>query len=217
MGIFLLLLVAGYIAYRFVADRADDARQASRDTQRIAQRRAALVRDSNAPSSHEAFGDALREASRYREALVAYETAERLMAGGEATGVGILGGGGIENKIRLTRLDLTEEAERPASYLAQVARRESVCRQCGALNTADATHCVQCGLDLPTNTFLETWHRDEIRRPILREIREGVMIIAVVLLALYLSSWMPIEIQGLLLISTICVLGWKGLKAITDK
>jgi ribosomal protein L40E len=217
MDITLLLLVAAFIAYRFLSDRAVDARQAARDTEKIALWRAALVRDPHSPASHESLGDALREAGRYTEALRFYETARGMMEGHEATGAGHLGGGGLDNKIRLVSMDVTEELERPKSYQAQVIRRETICRQCGALNAPDATHCAQCGKGLLSNSFLEAWHRDDIRYPILREVREGAIMVAIVLLALYLASWMPLEIKGVLLLSTIIVLVGKGLRAITDK
>ncbi|MBC7804969.1 MAG: hypothetical protein H7145_02345 [Akkermansiaceae bacterium] len=217
MSVFLLLLVALFIAYRFVSDRADEARQTARDTQKIAQRRAALVRAPDSPSAYESLGDALREASRYAEARASYETARGMMQDHEATGAGHLGGGGLDNKIRLVSLDISEERERPKSYVAQIVRRETVCRQCGCINAPDAHHCVQCGAGLLTNTFLDAWQRDDVRHPILREVREGAVIISVVLLAVYLASWMPIEIKGVLLLSTIIVLAIKGLRAITDK
>lgn len=217
MDITLLLLVAAFIAYRFLSDRAADARQTARDTQKIALWRAALVRDPDSPASYESLGDALREAGRYTEALRSYETARGMMEGHEATGAGHLGGGGLDNKIRLVSMDVTEELERPKSYQAQVIRRETICRQCGMLNAPDATHCTQCGKGLLSNSFLEAWHRDDIRYPILREVREGAIMVAIVLFALYLASWMPLEIKGVLLLATIIVLVGKGLRAITDR
>jgi hypothetical protein len=217
MSVFLLLLVAGYIAYRFLSDRADDARQTARDTQKIAQWRAALVRTPNSPASYESLGDALREAGRYVEARNAYQTAQGMMGEHEATGAGHLGGGGLDNKIRLVSLDISEEQERPSSYVAQVNRREMVCRPCGCINASNASHCMQCGAGLLTDSMFDAWKRDDIRYPILREVREGAVIFAVVLLAVYLASWMPIEVKGVLLLSTVIVLVVKGLRAITDK
>lgn len=217
VSVFLLFLVAGFILYRFVSDKANDARQTARDTQKIALRRAALVREPHSPASYESLGDALREASRYVEARTAYETARGMMEEHEATGAGHLGGGGLDNKIRLVSLDITEEQERPASYQAQVVLRETVCRQCGCLNAPNATHCVQCEKGLLSNSFIDAWHRDDIRYPILREVREGAIMLVVVLFALYLASWMPMEVKGVLLLSTVIVLVGKGLRAITDK
>ncbi|MBC8136430.1 MAG: hypothetical protein H8F28_11135, partial [Fibrella sp.] len=98
MSVLLLLLVAVFIVYRFASDRADDSRQTARDTQNIALRRAALVRTPHSPASHESLGDAFREAGRYIEARTAYETARNMMEEHEATGVGQLGGGGLDNK-----------------------------------------------------------------------------------------------------------------------
>ena len=217
MSQFLLTVVVLLLAYRFVRDSTAESREAARDTQKIQARRDAVHRSPQSPASHESLGDALRDAGRYRDTLIAYENAERHGAAGEASGSGLVGGGGLAGKIRLVRLDARQDAERPASHVAQAARRESVCRQCSTVNAPDAMHCAACGLDLPTNSFLETWLRDDIRRPILREARDGAMISAVLLLALYLASWMPIEVKGVLLISTVAVLVFKGLRSITDK
>lgn len=206
-----------FLVYRFLSGWADDGRVGVRIAQKIAHRRTVVIRTPESPSAHESLGDALREGNQYGEARQAYERARNLMESHEATGVGHLGGGGLDNKIRLVLLDITEETERNAPYQEQLVRRETICRQCGCLNPPDATHCIQCEKGLLTNTFFEAWRRDDIRHPILREVREGAAVLAVVFLAVYLASWMPIEIKGLLLFSTILVLVVKGLRAITDK
>jgi ribosomal protein L40E len=216
MSVFILLLVVAFIAMRFLSDRADRTPQWVRDAEKIEQRRAALVRAPDSPASHEFLGDALRAGGRYEEARTAYETARRLMEEHEPRGAGHIGGGGLDNKLRLVTLDIAEEEERRASYRDRVNRREMVCRRCGYVNAPDASHCDRCEGGLLTNTVADAWRRDDIRHPLLREVREGAAILFVVLLAVYLASWMPIEIKGVLLLSTVIVLVVKGLRAITD-
>lgn len=183
-------------------------------------RRADCLRSPQSPGSHESFGDALREAGRYKDALTVYENAQVLMTQAGAGGAVISGGSGIDTKIRLVKLDIKDDAERPRSqpaYAAQVTRRESVCRRCGLVNAPTAKHCVSCGSDLPTDSFGETWIRDDIRKPLLREAREGLVVITVVMFALYMSNSLPLEVRGTLLFSTVIVLTWKGLRAIGGK
>ena len=217
MSLFLFFLVALFLAYRLYQSFAEESSLSRRDTRKVEMCRAGVHRSPQSPGSHESLGDALREAGRYRDALIAYENAQTLMTEAGAGGSGILGGSGIDTKIRLVRLDIKEDAERPASYAKQVTRRESVCRRCSLVNTPTAVHCASCGSDLPTNSFGETWIRDDIRKPLLREAREGFVVMAVILFALYMSNALPLEVRGTLLFSTVVVLVWKGLRAITNK
>jgi len=213
-----LLFVAGWITYSFVADQAADSQRVKQDNEKVAYRRKAVEMHPDSAGAYESLGDALREADQYAEALSAFEAAKNLMEAGGGDGAGLIGGSGLENKIRLTRMDL-EDAQRStgSSYTERLASRESFCRQCGTLNSADAKKCVACGRDLPVNTIIETWQRDDIRRPILREFGQSVIMITIVVIALCIANWMPIEVKGVLLLSTIIVLTWKGLRAITDK
>ncbi len=217
MSVFILLLIAAFITLRFLSDRADRTPQWVRDAEKIEQRRAALARHPDSPASYESLGDALRAGNLYEEAHTAYETARGMMERHEPLGGGHIGGGGLDNKLRLVALDLAEEKERRGAYSARVNRRETVCRRCGCVNPPDATHCVRCEGGLLADTVRDAWRRDDIRYPILREVREGAVIVAVVLFALYLASWMPLEIRGVLLLATIIVLTVKGLRAITDR
>lgn len=217
MGLFLLALVALFLSYRFWQSFAAESGQTRRNTRKIEARRADCLRSPQSPGSHESLGDALREAGRYRDALVAYENAQALMTQAGAGGAGVVGGSGIDTKIRLVRLDIKEDDERSTPYAEQVTRRESVCRRCSLVNAPTATHCASCGSDLPTNSFGETWLRDDIRKPLLREGREAFVVMAVVMCALYMSNSLPLEVRGTLLFSTVIVLVWKGIRAIGDK
>jgi len=217
VSLFLLTLVALFLSYRFWQSFAEHSSQSRRDTRKIEMRRADCARSPQSPGSHESLGDALREAGRYRDALTVYENAKALMTEAGAGGAGILGGSGIDTKIRLVRLDIKDDADRPASYVEQVTRRESVCRMCSLVNAPTAKHCTSCGSDLPTDSFGETWIRDDIRKPLLREAREAFVVMAVVLFALYMSNSLPLEVRGTLLFSTVIVLTWKGLRAIGGK
>lgn len=191
--------------------------QEERDNEKVTLRRRAVAASPESASTHEALGDALRESDRPAAALAAYDTARQLIEATEGGSAAHYGGSGLDHKIRLTQMDLDDTQNQPKSYTARLAQRENICHQCATLNTANATHCVSCGKALPRNTLLEVWNSDEMRKPIMREFGQSIIMITIVIIALCISSWMPLEVKGVLLLSTIIVLTWKGLRAITDK
>lgn len=214
MDILLFIVAVVYIG-RSLSEQARSQEEVRRLADRVTLRRGAVARAPQSPAAYESLGDALRESGQYAEAMQSFEQARYLMAMDATLGSGSVAGGGIETKLKLTGLDITEERSRPSSYVAQIAARSSVCRQCSTVNTPNAKYCVSCDNPLLANTFLEAWQREDLRNPILREVREGAVICAVIGIALYICSWMPLEIKGVLAFATLIVLVWKGLRAIT--
>jgi hypothetical protein len=95
-----------------------------------------------------------------------------------------------------------------------MATRQQVCRRCGQLNGPQDRACANCGEQMPVDHFLDTLRRDDVRRDLLRETADFLAKLAVIGIALYVASWMPIEIKGLLFISACAVLSWRFLRRI---
>jgi hypothetical protein len=66
---------------------------------------------------------------------------------------------------------------------------------------------------MPFNTFLEAIRDRELQRASV----EGICMIAICLVLIALLSGLPIEIRGLLFISTCAVVGWRLLYAIEGR
>ncbi len=220
ISLFLLSLLALWIAWPYFQDRRADKQETGRLGDKVEMRRSMVARAPESPSAHEALGDVLREAGKIHNALAAYQTAldleTRAAARGETNGALALGGTGLEQKIRLTKLEADQSHGGAAGYGTTLETRQQVCRRCGALNEAQAPACVSCGDALLADRFFDTWRRDDHRTKIKREIIEMVVMVHVVLLAIYFASWLPLEVQGTLGISATAVLLWRLLKRIGD-
>jgi tetratricopeptide (TPR) repeat protein len=214
MEFLLLLLVVGWIAYAFASERGQEKREAHQFDEKIAMRRAAVARVPDSAGAVESLGDVLREAGQYAEALACYERAAEMVAANPGSGAGLIGGSGLDNKIRLTRMDKDSVG---GVYGQTLTTRQTLCRQCGRLNGPQDRNCEMCGADLPVDTMMDAWNRDDIRKPVLREVGLGLLMVHIVLLAVFIASWMPLEIKGCLLISTIAVVTWRVLRAIGGK
>ena len=207
LPILLLLAVALWIAWSYLADQRTDRREDARLLEKVEMRRTLLARSPDSASAQEALGDALRDAGLLQEAIEYYEQAQQAEAVHEQAR-----GTGLENKLRLTRLEVAENA-RP-TYGNTLATRQQVCRRCGALNEPSERACVTCGDLLPVDGFFDTLRGDNMRGQIVREMTETVTMILVVLLALLITSWMPLEVKGVLGISATGVLLWRMLRRI---
>ena len=218
ISLFLLAILGLWLAWPYLQDRRTDRREAERLDAKVAQRRALAARMPDSPAAHEALGDALREAGKIHGALDAYKAAlesqERVTLAGGATSA-TLGGTGLEQKIRLGRLE-AEQTHDGARFGTTLQTRQQVCRQCGMLCPPQARACDECGRELLVDGFLDTWHRDDHRKKIVRESIELVAMIHIVFLAVYFASWLPIEVQGCLGVSATGVLLWRFLKRIGD-
>lgn len=219
ISLFLLALVALWIAWPYIQDRRADKQEIGRLGEKIEMRRAMVAKMPQSPSAQEALGDALREAGKVHNAIAAYQAALDLeaksAARGETNGAA-LGGTGLEQKIRLTKLEADQSHGGVAGYGTTLETRQQVCRRCGALNAPQDPTCASCGETLLADRFFDTWRRDDHRTKIKREVIESLVMIHVVLLALYFASWLPLEVQGTLGISATGVLLWRLLKRIGD-
>lgn len=212
-SVLLLFSVAGWVAWTYYADRRETRGDDHRREEIVETRRRVAERLPDSPAAQEALGDALRAAGRPAEAVVCYEQALAREAeidenGPQRADTSV----GIENKLRLTRTEV-ELAGRPA-YGETMATRQQVCRTCGALNGPQTPNCAACGAPLPVDSFFDTLRNHQARRDIGGQTAEFVAMMAVVLLALTIASWLPLEVKGVLLMSTTIVLAWRFLKRI---
>lgn len=206
-----LVLLVGALSWALwsaLAGRAAARQETQRLDDKIEQRRQLLVLHPDAASVHESLGDALREAGMDADAAAFYQSAldtEACLPGGAS------GGMGLEYKLRRARADA---ALNDAPACGQLATRQQVCRRCGALNEASERNCVSCREPLPVDNFLDTLTNPEIRGVIFREAAHTLVLITVVLIALAIASWMPLEIKGCLFLAATIVLAWRFLKAV---
>lgn len=211
IGILLLASVGIWLVLSLSRDRREMRGDQARRDAKVAERRLILERMPDSVSAHEGLGDALREAGDLSGALTAYETALRLMATQPNSGAGQVAGSGLENKVRLTHFELTHD---PAAQGLTLATRQQVCRRCGNLNGPQERACVTCGESLPVDSYFDAWKRDDHRTKILRETAESLAMLVVVVIALAIASGLSREVKGVLLLSTVIVLTWKGLRRV---
>ena len=215
LAIILLLGVALWIAWPYLADRRTDRREDARLMEKVEMRRSALARAPESASAQEALGDALRDAGRLDEAIACYQKAQEMETrAGQAgdTIAAALGGTGLENKLRVSRLEAAEQAQ--TVYGNTLATRQQVCRRCGALNEPSERACTTCGDLLPVDSVLDTVRGDAMRGQIVRESIELVTMVFVVLVALLITSILPLEVKGVLGVSATGVLLWRFLRRI---
>jgi tetratricopeptide (TPR) repeat protein len=217
LGLLLLFGAAAWIGWGYLTDWRDDQRDRGRTSEKVRTRQMLLARMPDSAGAHEALGDALREAGRIEEAVACYRAALDLEANapvdarGVAVGAG-RGGTGLAAKLRLAEGEAGRGGQ-PA-YGQTMATRQQVCRRCGQLNGPQDRACANCGEQMPVDHFLDTLRRDDVRRDLLRETADFLAKLAVIGIALYVASWMPIEIKGLLFISACAVLSWRFLRRI---
>lgn len=201
-SLFLILLVAAWIAWPFLMDRRVDRQEDQRALEKIAVRRRFVDHNPESAMAHEALGDALREAKRFPAALAAFEAAQRLGVGSP----------GLETKIRLARLDCAEMTGEVAPR-----RREQACRTCGTLGAPDAEHCRACGAPFPVDGFFDSMKKgNRMRHGLIRELTESMTMLAIVCVAIGIAVNLSVEIRVCLIISTFGVLLWRFLKRIGD-
>lgn len=213
MALFLLTVVALWFVYDLAGDRAADRREKKRQAEIIATRRRIVGIAPDSPAAFEKLGDAYRESGHPAEAVAAYEQALEMSANlpPEARGAGHIAGSGLENKLRLARFELTHD---PEAHGETMRTRQQICRRCGILNAPAARTCETCGEPLPVDSFWDPMKRSDIRNPILKETGLAALKLGIVFAAVMTASWMPLEVKGVLLLSTVIVLAWKFLRTV---
>lgn len=206
MDYFLLvafLSVASYVWWRLEsARRAEAWEEKQRDDHRLR-----ITKDPKNVGAYEALGDSLRRAGRLDEAHEAY--------------LGALDAGSDESVLDRTRYkiaqldrDLRAQAQSRGGNRAAKPEPEIVfCRQCGEANPPLRPRCANCHAALPFHTFREALMNRDVQIASL----ESACILVVLLIVLRVFYFFPLEIKGVVTISTVIVCGWRFLRAIEGK
>lgn len=198
-----ILGVAGYCWWRLAtARRAEAWEEGLRDGYRLG-----ISKDPKNVGAYEALGDSLRRAGRLPEAHDAYLGA--LDAGSD---------GSVQDrtryKIAQMDRDIRAQAQRRGGARASRPDAELIfCRQCGAPNPPGRRRCEICHVALPFHTFREALMSRDVQIASL----EGACIIVILFLLLHAFYFLPLEIKGVVAMSTIIVSGWRFLRAIEGK
>ncbi len=196
----LLLGIAGYVLGRIVTARRAEARD---EEQRAGYRRR-IAQDPKNIGAYEALGDSLRRAGRLDEARDVY--------------LGALDAGSDDHvqdttRYKLKRVDEDIRTRARGGSRVPVVREMEFCPRCGAPNAPERRHCETCRALLPLPSFWDALRDKEV----LRSSLEGVCMIVIVLVLVRLLSFLPIEIQGLLIISTAIVAAWRILQSVEGR
>jgi len=215
MAVFLLVLVFGWIVYSSLSDYRRDRNEARRQAHKVALRRRILENQPESVAAYEQLGDALRAADFALDAADCYQRALVLEADQPNTGAGMLAGSGLDNKLRLTRLEAAQNAGGArATYGQTIRTRQQICRQCGMLGQYTDTECQTCGASLAVNGFFDTLKNKKMVRSMTRETIEAMTMVFVIGIALSIASWMPLEVKGCIAIASLPVIAWRFLKSI---
>jgi tetratricopeptide (TPR) repeat protein len=168
-----------------------------------AERNAIQQRIESDPSNagaYEALGDSLRRSGRLWEAAQAYRNA--LAAGTDSS---------VENTTAYKLAHVEQEIAAQGKSPASRAKPEIVfCPACGATNEPYRKMCENCGDTLPYDSFAEALKDPGVRRASL----EAIVMVVIVLAIVHFLSFLPTDIQALVVMATIIVGGYRLLKAI---
>lgn len=199
----LVLGVASYLWWRLEAARRAEAwEEGLRDGYRLR-----IAQDPKNLGAYESLGDSLRHAGRLSEAHDAYLGA--LDAGSEQSALD-------RTRYKIAQLDRDIRAQAQSQGSGRAARPEPelvFCRQCGSPNPPLRRRCESCHAALPFHTFREALMSRDVQIASL----ESACIIIVLLIVLRVFYFLPLEIKGVVAISTTIVSGWRFLRAIEGK
>jgi len=202
-------MLFGIVLWAVIKDRVDTVRERDAEHKRrqtlVMLRRQYIEAADDVPDAWDRLGDALRAADQPDDAIDAWLKAEET-----AKARGMFVSTDTGRKIRLAQLDIAQR-ERPGSFGMTVHTRDQICRTCSRLNPAQAAACGECGAALQASSIVATTqgaHRSEI----ISELLPRLWIWGVLLLAIGLATFLPMEVRGVLGIATIAVIPFWWLK-----
>jgi ribosomal protein L40E len=197
------------VLWAVAKDRIDTVRERDAETKRrltvVSLRRQYIEASDDVPDAWDRFGDALRAADQPDEAIKAWEKAEET-----AKSRGMFVSTDTGRKIRLAQLDMAQR-DRPGAFGMTIHTRDQICGTCSRLSPAQATVCGECGAALRASSFSATTqgaHRTEI----ISEMIPRLWIWGVLLIAICLATFLPLEVRAVLGIATIAVVPFWWLK-----
>ena len=214
ISLLLLLIVGGWAAFLYIRDALNDAPARKRLRENILARQYAVRMAPQSPAAYEQLADSLREAEYLEDAIAMYEKAidiERRTP--QAQGGGWLGSVGVEQKLRLTRLEYAEKVH-PEQHGRTLRTRQNMCHGCSQINNPDDRNCSNCGAPLPVNTMFDTLRRSDMRASLFWESAQTLIGLILVALALFLASWMDVLVRLLILMIAVIIFAARLLKNI---
>lgn len=197
------------VLWAVIKDRVDTVKERDAERKRretlVSLRRQYIEAADDVPDAWDRFGDALRAADQPEDAIVAWNKAEET-----ASARGMFVSTDTGRKIRLAQLDIAQR-DRPGAFGMTLHTREQICKSCSRLNPAQAASCTECGAALRASSIVaatEGAHRTEL----ITEIVPRLWIWGVLLLAIGLATFLPLEVRGVLGIATIAVIPFWWLK-----
>lgn len=177
-----LLVWVIWLAHDLWETRTEPKREAARLAEIVALRRRYVGLNQNEadPSAQELLGDALRSAGHAREALEAFEKA--LSLGSESPG--------LEVKIRLTKLELAQNA-RPGDFGMTLTTREIVCGTCGNLSPPKTRECPHCARPLPVDSMRDVLRHGPLRALVLSDTKALIVQLLVIAIAIGCAFALP--------------------------
>lgn len=197
------------VLWAVIKDRVDTVKERDAERKRretlVSLRRQYIEAADDVPDAWDRFGDALRAADQPEDAIIAWNKAEET-----ANARGIFVSTDTGRKIRLAQLDIAQR-DRPGAFGMTLHTREQICKSCSRLNPAQAATCTECGAALRASSIAaatEGVHRTEL----ITEIVPRLWIWGVLLLAIGLATFLPLEVRGVLGIATVAVIPFWWLK-----
>ena len=197
------------VIWAIAKDRIDTVRERDAETKRrltiVSLRRQFIEASDDVPDAWDRFGDALRAADQPDEAIKAWQKAEET-----AKSHGMFVSTDTGSKIRLAQLDMAQR-DRPSAFGMTLHTREQICGTCSRLNPAQANVCSECGAALRASSISATTqgaHRAEL----MSEMIPRLWIWGVLLLAIGLATFVPLEVRAVLAIAIIAVVPFWWLK-----
>jgi len=202
-------ILFGIVLWAVMKDRVDTVREREAEVKRrmtlVTLRRQYIEASSDVPDAWDRLGDALRAADQPDDAIDAWLKAEETA---KANGMFVSTDTG--RKIRLAQLDIAQR-ERPGAFGMTIHTRDQICRTCSRINPAQARVCGECSAALHASTIVAATkgaHQTEI----LTELIPKLWIWGVLLLAIGLATFLPMEVRGVLGIATLAVIPFWWLK-----
>lgn len=206
-------ILFGIVIWAVAKDRIDTVRERESEQQRritlVALRRQYVDTCEDVPDAWDRFGDALRAADQPEDAIIAWQKAEEY-----AQERGMFVSTDTGRKIRLAQLDIAQR-DRPGAFGMTLHTREQICRNCSRLNPAQSAVCSECGAALQASSLIAATsgvHRIEL----IADALPRLWIWGVLLLAIGLATFLPLEVRGVLGIATIAVVPFWWLKKFGD-
>ena len=121
----------------------------------------------------------------------------------------------VQKSLGLRREPETLDAAETATTARIAASREELCPSCSRLNPAERRTCIECGAAMPVASFNKLFAGTN-QEDLLREGVQAGVLLAVMLLAMAIASFLPIGGKILLMLLTVTALGYRFFRVLVN-